>query len=334
MRKFNALSAVVVACTLALAGCGGDDDSTPDDSTPEVTLTSITEANAAQVSAVVFRAASVLFDVASSTGGLPVGAVVSGTAPSGGIGLVGFAAQQFKAALDRPLTSASGALGVVYEETFNCSGGGTILGSWDDADNNNDLSAGDTLTLSFTNCVEEGVTSNGVASFKLTVVSETVNSAQSTFDNLRINDGTDEIVANGGFDLTISQSPGVSETYEIAGDRLTSTFNGDAHTLTAFTGSAVTNYTVGAVTYTFKGGVTDSSNNISVLGKTGSAFVVQSMDDYPGSGVLLSTGAGTSQARLEAISSTRVRISADPEGDGSFTDPVQWDWSALDVLPD
>jgi hypothetical protein len=29
-----------------------------------------------------------------------------------------------------------------------------------------------------------------------------------------------------------------------------------------------------------------------------------------------------------------VRISADPEGDGSFTAPVDWNWSALEALMD
>jgi len=29
-----------------------------------------------------------------------------------------------------------------------------------------------------------------------------------------------------------------------------------------------------------------------------------------------------------------VQISADPEGDGSFTPPVTWSWSELEALPD
>jgi hypothetical protein len=37
---------------------------------------------------------------------------------------------------------------------------------------------------------------------------------------------------------------------------------------------------------------------------------------------------------LEALSSTRVLISVDPEGDGSFAAPVEWSWSELEALAD
>ncbi|MGL6112391.1 MAG: hypothetical protein ACRC2B_20030, partial [Rubrivivax sp.] len=128
MRNIHSLSAVVVACTLALAGCGGDDDSTP-----QPTLTAITEANAAQVSSVVYRAASVLFDVASSSASLPVGAVVSAASarPGSGLGLASFAARQLKAVTSRTQPAAAGVLGAVYEATVECSGGGTVTERFD-----------------------------------------------------------------------------------------------------------------------------------------------------------------------------------------------------------
>jgi len=122
--------------------------------------------------------------------------------------------------------------------------------------------------------------------------------------------------------------------YEIAGDVLASTLNGDRHTITGFSGTAASDLVASTVTYTFSGGVSDSSNNVSVNAQTVNAFVAQMADDYPGSGSLRSTGAGSSQALLEALSSTLVRISVDPEGDGVFTAPVEWSWSALDALMD
>ena len=332
MRKISSLSAVVVACTLALAGCGGDDD----DETSQPTLTSITEANAAQVSSVVYQAASVLFEVASSSGVLPIGVVASGTSasPGSGLGLVSFAAAQLKAVTSRTLPSASVAVGAVYQETFACSGGGTVTERFDDADNSGGESIGDFLTLTFANCTEEGQTANGVLSFKLTAISGAAIGGQATFGNFVLNDGTDEIRADGGFNLTITQNPGVSEVYDIAGERLVSALNGDEHTLTGFSGSAARDFALGTVTYTFKGGVSDSSNGIAVNAETVKAFVANTLDDYPGSGALRSIGAGNSQALLEAVSSTLVRISADPDGDGIFTAPVEWSWSALEALPD
>jgi hypothetical protein len=333
MRKISPLMAMVVGSALALGGCGGDgDDTIPE---PDVPLTAISEANAAQVSAVVYQATSALFYIASSSGTLPLGAVVQ-TAPtsSGGLALVSFAARQIKAVTSRPLVAGAIAVGAVYEETFACTGGGSVTERLNDADDNGEVSVGDGLRLTFVNCVEEGITSNGVVGFNLTLLSEASTGAKVTFDNLIINDGTDTIESDGSFNLTVTENPGVSEVYQIAGDTLASTLNGDRHTITGFAGTAASDLVASTVTYTFTGRVSDSSNNVSVNAETVAAFVTQMADDYPGSGTLRSTGAANSQARLEALSSTLVQISADPEGDGSFTAPVELSWSALEALMD
>ena len=332
MRKINRWTAIVVGSALALAGCGGDGD---DGTSPDIPLTAITADNAAQVSAVVYQATSALFYIASTAGTLPLGAVVqSAPGSSGGLGLVSFAARQLKAVTARPLSASTGAVGTVYEETYACAGGGTVTERLNDADNNGAVSVGDGLRLTFVNCVEEGITANGVLGFNFTLVSEASNGAKVTFDNLVIIDGSDTMESDGSFDLTVTQNPGVSELYEIAGDVLASTLNGDRHTITGFSGTAASDLVASTVTYTFSGRVSDSSNNVSVNAQTVNAFVAQMADDFPGSGSLRSTGAGSSQALLEALSSTLVRISVDPEGDGVFTAPVEWSWSALDALMD
>lgn len=336
MRRFHPLTAIVVGSALALAGCGGDGGG--GDGGPDVSLTAITAENAAAVSAVVYEAASALFDVALSSGTLPLGAVVQSTSGrSGGLGLASFAARHLKTVTRRPLAAGSGAVGAVgaiYEETYPCTGGGSVSERMDDADGSGAASSGDSLRLSFVNCVEDGVTSNGVLSWNLTLVSEASIGAKLTFDSFAVNDGTDTIEADGGFDLTLTETAGVSEVYQIAGDTLASTLNGDRHTITGFTGSATSDYAAGTITYTFKGRVSDASNNIAVDGETVTPFVAQTADDFPGTGTLRSIGASNSQALLEAVSSTLVRISADPEGDGSFTAPVERNWSALDALTD
>ena len=332
MRKINPWMALVVGSALALAGCGGDGD---DGDSSDVPLTAITADNAAGVSAVVYQAASALFDVASSSGTLPLGAVVqSAPGSAGGLGLASFAARQIKAATRRPPAAGTGVVAAVYEETFQCAGGGSVTERLNDADDNGVESVGDGLRLTFVNCVEEGVTSNGVLGFNLTLVSEASTGAKVTFDNLVIIDGTDTMESDGSFDLTVTQNPGVSELYEIAGDVLASTLNGDRHTITGFSGSAASDLVASTVTYTFSGRVSDSSNNVSVNAETLTPFVAQMANDFPGSGSLRSTGAANSQALLEAQSSTLVWISVDPEGDGVFTAPVEWSWSALDALMD
>ena len=332
MRKINPWMALVVGSALALAGCGGDGD---DGDSSDVPLTAITADNAAGVSAVVYQAASALFDVASSSGTLPLGAVVqSAPGSAGGLGLASFAARQIKAATRRPPAAGTGVVAAVYEETFQCAGGGSVTERLNDADDNGVESVGDGLRLTFVNCVEEGVTSNGVLGFNLTLVSQASTGAKVTFDNLALNDGTDTIEADGGFNLTVTENTGVSELYEIAGETLASTLNGDRHTITGFTGSAASDFAAATVTYRFTGRVSDSSNNISVDAETVTPFVAQTADDFPGSGTLRSIGAGNSQALLEALSLTLVLISVDPEGDGSFSAPVEWSWSELEALAD
>ena len=218
MRKINPWMALVVGSALALAGCGGDGD---DGDSSDVPLTAITADNAAGVSAVVYQAASALFDVASSSGTLPLGAVVqSAPGSAGGLGLASFAARQIKAATRRPPAAGTGVVAAVYEETFQCAGGGSVTERLNDADDNGVESVGDGLRLTFVNCVEEGVTSNGVLGFNLTLVSEASTGAKVTFDNLALNDGTDTIEADGGFNLTVTENTGVSELYEIAGETL------------------------------------------------------------------------------------------------------------------
>jgi hypothetical protein len=333
MRPFNPLTAIVVGSALALAGCGGDDGD--GGGTADVPLTAITAENAAQVSAVTFQAASALFDIASSSATLPLGAVLqSNPGSSGGLGLASFAAQQLKAVTRRPLPTGAAAVGAVYEETYQCAGGGTVTERINDADGNEVESVGDSLRLTFTNCVEDGVTSNGVLAWQLTLVSDASIGAKVTFGDFAISDGTDTLESDGGFDLTVSENAGVSEVYQIAGDSLASTLNGDRHTISGFTGSATNDYVAGTATYTFKGRVTDSSHNVSADAETVTPFVAQMTDGFPGSGTLRTTGACNSQAVLEAVSSLLVRISADPEGDGSFTAPVDWNWSALEALMD
>lgn len=314
---------------LALAGCGGDGDSGSD-----VASTPLTKDNAAKASAVVVEASGALFDLASSTD-VATGVVLSATSGSSGrgSGLASFTARHLKAASQRPLPNASGAVGAVAEETLQCTGGGTVAVRYDDADNNEEDSAGDSLRLTFASCIEEGITSNGVVSARLTRVASNSFGAQATFDNLTLNDGTDAVSANGGFEFEATDLGGGAKKLEITGERLTGTVNSNQISLSGFAASYATD-ALGTATYTFNGRVSDSGRNITVDARTPIAFVARATDNYPFSGKLSVTGAGNSQAVLEVVSSSIVRISADPEGDGSFTTPVEMTWIELESLLD
>lgn len=324
------LTAVAFASAVVLTGCGGDGG---DD---EPTLTTITEANAVVVSSVVYKAASALFDVAME--GPLSGAVGVVTTDSGGakrFGLVPFAASQIGALFGQGV-GASSAVGAIYEETYQCSGGGTETISLNDADNSQSLSTGDSFKISYAACVEDGVTFNGsIALGDLVVQSETVYTAKTTFDGFRVSEGSEVYGADGDLTLSANETPGQPAVYQISGTSLNTIYNGDEHRLQNFSGGSTVDDGAGRVKFNFQGRVSDSSNNVVVDAKTLNEFVALMTDDHPFEGQMEITGDKSSHALLSALSATQVRILVDENGDGTYEKMLpDLTWDALESVQD
>jgi hypothetical protein len=325
------LTAVALASTIVLGGCGGgggDDD--------EPTLTTITEANAVVVSSVVYQAASALFDVATEG---PLGSAVGvATAGSGGtkhIGLVSLAARQLSEAFGRA-AGASAAVGARYEETYACSGGGTQTVELNDADDDETLSTGDSATISYAGCVEDGITLNGrIAIGDLVVESEAVYTGKVTFDDFTGSEAGEVVGADGALTLSANETPGQPAVYQISGESLTATYNSDRHRLQDFSGRTTVDEVAGHVTFNLSGRISDSSNDVVVDATTLADFVARVSDDHPSQGRMQMTGDQSSRALLTALSATQVRIQVDANGDGTYeTTLPDLSWNELESQPD
>lgn len=97
-------------------------------------------------------------------------------------------------------------------ETFNevCDGGGTLSGSANDADNNGDLSAGDSATITASNCVFDGVSINGTLRIGVSRYNATASSESGvlnlSFGNFSAEGATVSGNATVSFDANSTQS--------------------------------------------------------------------------------------------------------------------------------
>lgn len=327
---FRRFSALAVTGAVLLTGCGGGGG----DDGP--TLTTLTEANAALASSVVYKAASALFDVAiegplSSS----VGAVGAASADQARLGLVPLAASRLRAAMDRDGRTAF-VVGATFEESYPCSGGGTETIAINDADDSQTLSNGDTVEISYASCVEDGLTFNGrIAVGDLQVTSETVYEGELSFDDFSVSGGGDVVGADGAMNLAVDETPGRPAVYEVSGSSLTTSFDGDRHRLQDFSGVTTIDALAGRAVFRFEGRVSDSSNAIVVDARSLVDFVALTVDDYPSSGQMRVTGASNSRVLLSALSATQVRIVVDENGDGSYEKALpDMSWEALASMQD
>lgn len=324
------LTAVALASTIVLGGCGGGGD---DD---EPTLTKITEANAVVVSSVVYQAASALFDVATEGPlGSALGVATAGSGDTQHLALVPLAARQLGGAFGRA-AGASAAIGARYEETYECTGGGTQTVELNDADDDETLSTGDSATISYASCVEDGITLNGrIAIGDLVVESEVVYTGKVTFDDFTASEAGDVVGADGALTLSANETPGQPAVYQISGESLTATSNGDRHRLQDFSGRTTVDESAGQVTFNLSGRISDSSNDVVVDATTLADFVARMPDDHPSQGRMQMTGDQNSRALLSALSATRVRIQVDANGDGTYeTTLPDLTWNELESQPD
>jgi hypothetical protein len=320
------LACVTAAALVACGGGGGGGSSGP---------TSITADNASLVSAVAYRAASAMFDVAT-VGAEGVAAV--GSAParaSEAPGVVPFAASMVAYLRTHGNSSSRAMPQRAAQETFDCEGGGTMTVRVDDADNDGTLSTGDKARVTFSGCQDSGLMLNGAfALSNLQVDSDTSYRATATFDGLRIDDGTRVTGADGAVTIAVSEPVGAPATYQASGTSLRVVSGQDVHKLSDFAGTATVDATARQVSYTFAGRVSDSSNNVSVQAATLEPFRGSMDSDYPSSGQLQSTGAANSRALLTALSATEVSVAVDANGDGSVESTSTMTWQAFDSVPD
>jgi len=229
---------------------------------------------------------------------------------------------------------ASPATGAVTSATVNCSSGGSMGVSFNDADSSTTLTAGDTLAITFNGCAEQGETlagSLGVTVQALTGIPGST--AWSTTLGITFNNTT---ATGGGLASSFTGSPtltysvaGTTETTDLSGaSSLSGTHAGNSFVLSNFTIHLTQNTATNAYTLSIGGTFASSLLTGSVTMATPTPFAGNG-SGHPSSGVLKLTGAGGSSVTLTALDSTNVTLGVDSNGDGVIDTTQSRTWATL-----
>lgn len=233
------------------------------------------------------------------------------------------------------------AVGVSSTRSASCSGGGTGSVAVVDADNNNVLSSGDSLTLTLNNCNNGTSVGNGSATITFnTVQGSAVGAVNSkfvmtiSFANFSNQKASKTSVVNGSITYTmdmtstfptasvVSQSLTTSVTYASA----TATASLQGYSDAIEDHSTFWNESVnGTVASSGFGDASPRSATFATI----SPFSTTKGALYPYSGQATITGANGSKLRLTVLDATQVRLELDANGDGTYEASKTVLWSSL-----
>ena len=331
----SSLSVVVSAIALAsLAACGGSGgDST---SQPNSNKVAITSANQNQVvRASVNAGLSVSLAQGSVGGGVSPASV---TDRSHALTAVMARAVNAARAQRKGIASATAHPTASTSSTEACTSGGTVTITLDDRDNNQQVSNGDVVTATFSQCKDTATsTISGAIAVTLTgTPTDTQFSASASFQNVAVTDN--------GVTATIAGNVAVTET-DTSTDTVTTLSVGSGGLTASTTSTAYTDavsFASGFVITTDEA----SSGNVSVsLAGTMSAqsvggtitiatpqpLVEAASSAYPSSGQVIITGASGSAVRATVLDNTQVKLELDANGDGTYESTATVAWTALIV---
>lgn len=141
-------------------------------------------------------------------------------------------------------------------QTEACSGGGFATVTFNDADNDGALSAGDSMTIAATNCVEDGETLGGQATVTIAALSDTQVSMSMQFSPMTAGG----VTLTGGASIVLAYN-GSSYTGTLSLDNVTVTEAGQPTVKMSFQQSASYNGATGVITTSTQGGVVIGSES-------------------------------------------------------------------------
>lgn len=324
----------LVAASALLVACGGGSDPALSGSTPAAaTQATLTLANYVVVAQETLSSSAYLADAT----GLVTGAQVSDSEA-----LIRFGQGQLSK-LPRWLADAPvQAVGAVQSQTENCAGGGMLTVSANDANGNLLADAGDSVSLTASNCSFDGQLLNG--QLVLTINSVTGNpdhfpyslTVTLGFNNLTAQSSSLRTVGNGSVALSIharaannqslalrTSSLSLSSTY--GATTYSKTLNGHETSVELIPAGA------GFTTTTSVNGMLSSSafESKSVSIATLAPFARTSAQTYPSSGQLVITGAAGGRVRVTGVSATTLLIELDADANGSYENSTSKLWREM-----
>lgn len=235
--------------------------------------------------------------------------------------------------------------GVSTTETFPCTLSGNLAVTINDADNNNVVSAGDSVSIAANNCVESTGTLTGTLTFAINSLSggpfmSTTYSAglTLTFENFMVTGPQFSASANGTLSMSLNVTGQYAFTSSVSTPSLTvsGTYGGVARTRTLASYSATATRVPNATsTYQTSHSVSGSLSSTAlgsqtIAFSTPTAFVTLGADNYPSWGEMLITGAQGAKLRVKAISNTQATEELDADGNGAYeVGPITVAWSTL-----
>ena len=309
---------------LFLAGCsgGGGDDS------PPVPLATITTANAPAIASSVMTAALDGGDLGSFAFG-PIGTPVSSPKSTRVYysKVAEIQNEQIGALLQHTQAVAMVPIG---PESTPCTGGGTVTLSGNIA-NPATLGPNDTIAFDFASCVEDGTTTNGKFSMRVTSFSGDPASGvfsfgvTATITSLQITVAGETATVNGSVSISISAAGSMLTTTVTSGS-ISVGDGGSTHTLRDY--SSVRTLTSQSFTLDVHGSLTSSDFSGTVNFAT-TALLQGLGDGYAYTGQLLITGANGATIKVVVLDSTLLRLEVDSNGDGVVDATLDFSWDDL-----
>jgi len=340
MSKFDTVfNSLVLTSAIALLGACGGGGGNGGGSTSVVTASApvtVTAANAPNVSGATFEATD---DLSGGGGGVAgVFAASADGTQSADINILDTLVARIRRAPDLLGSSASGvqAAAVVQINSQPCDSG-TFSGSFNDVDNSQDLSTGDSLTINSSSCSFDGVVMSGSLTVdNIIVTGGFINdiapysfSFRMRTSNLSVTEGGETVVINGDVALQESTNDNITFTSSFSGNGIQIVTGGDTLILTDFTIDEIDNEATGAYSISVNGTISSSSIGGSVTVTTNVAFTgVGALD--PTAGEASCVGANGTSVRLIAnADGNTVQLQVDTDGDGTADNTIDETWANL-----
>jgi hypothetical protein len=319
---FISQARLLAACgLLALAACGGGGGDDGPGIPPEAARVVITDANAPRVSIEAIQSVQLNSDSGSiATSDSSATATANRAVRSVLARTVGRAAP-LRA---RPLATV--------QAVEACSGGGTV------SDEGTLAQAGDSVTLTFNNCTEDGATLNGSLRFTLVSFNDagTVFTVDVVLTNLRATTGNVVERLDGSMRMSIDNSNPAQDivtlsTPFIATERVVAGQVRASRSLRELTMQEVLDNATGNLTTTsafVASGNFPELGDVSFRVQTVQALVTPVQEVHPTSGVLRVTGANNTSALL-TIGPDTVQVDVDNNGDGTTDTTLTLTWDEI-----
>ncbi|MBB5203124.1 hypothetical protein HNQ51_000417 [Inhella inkyongensis] len=302
---------------LGLSACGGGGDGSSN--APAPSATRLSASNYEDVS----RAAAMAYQLSLSTNSITGGGLQMATAQA--------AVEPLRKAL-RVQARASNT------QVLPCSGGGRMVVTFNDANNNGLSDAGDSAVVEAQACKEDGTTTNGRVQVSMGSTSGSPSfgnysaSFEASYSDFTVQEANgDRVRIHGRMLLSLNQSGSTANwSMQAQNWELSASYQGKTQSLLLNTRTEAQK--VSNELRVVLGGNLSSSL---VQGQTLTLSTPQTLltvgtDDYPRSGQIVVRGSAGGTLRLSAISNTQVRLELDANDDGQFEINQVKNWSELD----